>query len=60
MATTARKSAPRAPGARRIVRAAGRLFAQHGYAGTSMAEVAEAAGVSKATVFHHFPSKRAL
>jgi len=60
MATTARKSAPRAPGARRIVRAAGRLFAQHGYAGTSMAEVAEAAGVSKATVFHHFRSKRAL
>jgi TetR/AcrR family transcriptional regulator len=60
MATIARSSPPRAPGARRIVRAAGRLFAQHGYAGTSMAEVAEAAGVSKATVFHHFRSKRAL
>jgi TetR/AcrR family transcriptional regulator len=50
----------RAPGARRIVSAAGRLFAQHGYAGTSMADVAAAAGVSKATVFHHFRSKRAL
>lgn len=50
----------RAPGARRITRAAGRLFARHGYAGTSMADIAEAAGVSKATVFHHFRSKRAL
>jgi TetR/AcrR family transcriptional regulator len=60
MASTARSSPPRAPGARRIVRAAGRLFAQHGYAGTSVAEVADAAGVSKATVFHHFRSKRAL
>jgi TetR/AcrR family transcriptional regulator len=60
MATTARNSARRAPGARRIVTAAGRLFAQNGYAGTSMAEIAEAAGVSKATMFHHFRSKRAL
>jgi len=36
------------------------LFANQGYAGTSMAEVASAAGVSKATVFHHYRSKRAL
>ena len=49
-----------APGARRIETAARRLFASHGYAGTSMAEIAAAAGVSKATVFHHFRSKRAL
>jgi len=49
-----------APGARRIENAARRLFAAQGYAGTSMAEVAAAAGVSKATVFHHYRSKRAL
>ena len=50
----------RAPGVKRITRAAGRLFARHGYAGTSMADIATAAGVSKATVFHHFRNKRAL
>jgi AcrR family transcriptional regulator len=60
MAMTATRNKTRAPGAKRISSAAGRLFAQHGYAGTSMADVAEAAGVSKATVFHHFRSKRAL
>lgn len=49
-----------APGARRIATAAARLFAKHGYAGTSMADVASAAKVSKATVFHHFRSKRRL
>lgn len=49
-----------APGARRIETAARRLFASRGYAGTSMAEIANAAGVSKATVFHHYRSKRAL
>jgi TetR/AcrR family transcriptional regulator len=49
-----------APGARRIGNAARRLFARQGYAGTSMADIANAAGVSKATVFHHFKSKRRL
>lgn len=59
MSTPARSRAP-APGARRIESAARRLFASRGYSGTSMAEVAAAAGVSKATVFHHYRSKRAL
>jgi TetR/AcrR family transcriptional regulator len=36
------------------------LFANRGYAGTSMAEIAAAAGVSKATVFHHYRNKREL
>jgi TetR/AcrR family transcriptional regulator len=49
-----------APGARRIESAARRLFANRGYSGTSMAEIAAAAGVSKATVFHHYRTKRAL
>jgi TetR/AcrR family transcriptional regulator len=51
---------PLSPGARRIETAARRLFANRGFAGTSMAEIATAAGVSKATVFHHYRSKRAL
>jgi TetR/AcrR family transcriptional regulator len=59
MKSSSRSRAP-APGARRIESAARRLFASRGYAGTSMAEVAAAAGVSKATVFHHYRSKRAL
>ena len=54
-----RKRTP-APGARRIEAAARRLFAARGYAGTSMADIATAAGVSKATVFHHYRSKQAL
>jgi TetR/AcrR family transcriptional regulator len=48
------------PGARRIETAARRLFANRGFAGTSMSEIAAAACVSKATVFHHYRSKRAL
>jgi TetR/AcrR family transcriptional regulator len=49
-----------APGARRIESAAQRLFAKRGFAGTSMADIAAAAGVSKATVFHHYRSKDQL
>lgn len=59
-ARSAAGSAPGAKGARRILNAAARSFARRGYAGTSMADVAESAGVSKATVFHHFRSKRGL
>jgi TetR/AcrR family transcriptional regulator len=36
------------------------LFANRGFAATSMADIASAAGVSKATVFHHYGSKRQL
>jgi AcrR family transcriptional regulator len=45
---------------RAIVDAAGRLFADRGYAATSFDAVAEAAGVGRATVFAHFPTKSAL
>ena len=37
-----------------------RLFAAQGYAATSIAQIARASGVSKAAVFHHYPSKRDL
>lgn len=43
-----------------IVAAATRLFLDAGYAGTALAKVAEAAGVSKATLFRQFPTKAAL
>lgn len=36
------------------------LVAAHGYAGTSLARIAEAAGVTKAAVLYHYASKDAL
>jgi AcrR family transcriptional regulator len=45
---------------RRIVDAAVPLFARKGFAGTTTKEIAEAALVSEALVFKHFPSKAAL
>jgi AcrR family transcriptional regulator len=36
------------------------LLARHGYAGTSLARIAESAKISKATVLYHFPSKDAV
>ncbi|WP_322895668.1 MULTISPECIES: TetR/AcrR family transcriptional regulator [unclassified Yoonia] len=35
-------------------------FVTHGYAGTSMADLARAIGIQKASLYHHFPSKEAL
>lgn len=43
-----------------ILEAAGRLFAERGYAGTSMDAVARTAGISKATLYHHVAGKDAL
>ncbi|ULL18731.1 TetR/AcrR family transcriptional regulator [Paenibacillus sp. H1-7] len=36
------------------------LFARHGYKQTSTEMLAEAAGISKALIFHHFKSKKKL
>lgn len=44
----------------RILAAAEQLFAEHGFGAVSMNAIAEAAGVSKANVFHHFTSKNEL
>ncbi len=44
----------------RILAKAETLFAERGFDAVSMNEIAAAAGVSKATVFHHFSSKQAL
>lgn len=47
-------------GARAILAAAEALFASRGYDAVSMNEIAQAAGVSKANIFHHFSNKKAL
>ena len=43
-----------------IVEIATPLFARRGFAGTTTKEIAEAAGVSEALLFRHFPTKAAL
>jgi len=47
------------PNAReRLVRAAVDLFSERGYDKTTVAEIAERAGLTKTTFFRHFPDKR--
>src|ERR1700746_899109 len=43
-----------------LTRAAARLFAEKGYHGTSMADLAEAMGVQKGSVYAHIESKADL
>jgi AcrR family transcriptional regulator len=43
-----------------ILAAAMAVFAEHGYAGTSLDQVAQGAGISKALIYEHFPSKKEL
>lgn len=47
-------------GALKIMKTAEILFAEHGYAGTSLNAIAKQSGVSKANIFHHFENKEAL
>ncbi len=44
----------------RILEAAEKCFAQHGYEGTGVAEICELAQLSKGAVYHHFASKHAI
>ncbi|WP_055489586.1 TetR/AcrR family transcriptional regulator [Streptomyces sp. TP-A0356] len=47
------------PNAReRLVRAALELFTEQGYDNTTVAQIAERAGLTKTTFFRHFPDKR--
>ncbi|HSH27844.1 MAG TPA: TetR/AcrR family transcriptional regulator [Wenzhouxiangella sp.] len=47
-------------GLQRLLEAAAATFSEGGYAASSIAAIARRAGLSKSTVFHHFPSKEAL
>jgi len=44
----------------RIRLEAATLFSEQGFNGTSMAELASAVGITKSSLYHHFPSKQAL
>jgi AcrR family transcriptional regulator len=44
----------------KILFTARNLFMQQGYTATSMRQVAEAAGIGKATIYHHFPDKQSI
>ena len=44
---------------RQLLELGAELFARHGYEKLSMARIAREAGISKALLFHYFPSKQA-
>jgi AcrR family transcriptional regulator len=59
-ATSRRRRLARADRATVLIEAAEQTFAARGYAGASMAEIAERAGVTKPVVYDHFGSKDGL
>lgn len=56
----ARKRIPAAERRGSLIRAARKVFAERGFDGAKTSAIAEAAGVSEALLYRHFPSKRAL
>jgi AcrR family transcriptional regulator len=54
------RAAPTGDGRERILHAAIGLFARKGFHAVSVSDVADAAGLVKSAIYHHFPSKEAL
>lgn len=54
------RSSTDAPRLRGILERAARLIFQQGYEGTSMQEIADACGLTKAGLYHHIATKEAL
>ncbi len=44
----------------KILQVAYKLFIRKGYTATSVNQIAQEAGIGKATVYHHFPDKQAI
>jgi AcrR family transcriptional regulator len=57
---TPRRRLPAAERRERILAAAQEVFAQRGYHGSSLDDIAKASGTSKALIYEHFASKREL
>ncbi len=49
-----------ADGRIRILRSASALFAERGFRGVSISDVADEAGLAKSSIYHHFENKQAL
>jgi len=47
-------------GRNRILKSASMLFAERGFRGVSISDVADAAGMAKSSIYHHFENKQAL
>lgn len=60
MSTPARPDGRRTHGREVLRRAAVRCMVERGYFGTSIREIAEAAGMTSAALYHHFASKQAI
>jgi AcrR family transcriptional regulator len=53
-------TAPSSDARHSIIASAGRLFRTHGYRGTSIRQIAEEAGLQKASVYYYFASKEEI
>jgi AcrR family transcriptional regulator len=60
MALTSRKDEYSAATRRALLRTARKLFASHGYAATSIADIAKGARVTSGALYHHFRDKREI
>jgi TetR/AcrR family transcriptional repressor of mexJK operon len=58
--TSSSEAAPPPTSRQRIVDIARRLFIDEGYLGVSMQQIADIAGLRKASLYHHFRSKESL